>query len=140
MSRDEKMVTVEIDEEGNYQVEAHGFVGTECESVATHQIFGTPQQCIDQLRVYVDALQPVEVNVVMRFGGGGSQSQGLDCDTTLTWEGEFVTDRGDASGTGYWSAATGKYRLDPETGQVQERAAGPRSAPSAAQPESAGQV
>ncbi len=26
--------------------------------------------------------------------------------------GEFVTDRGDASGTGYWSPATGEYRYD----------------------------
>ena len=25
---------------------------------------------------------------------------------------EFVTDRGDASGTGYWSPATGEYRAD----------------------------
>jgi xylulokinase len=32
----------------------------------------------------------------------------------LTWKltGEFVTDRGDASGTGYFSAADGKYRED----------------------------
>lgn len=32
----------------------------------------------------------------------------------LTWRltGEFVTDRGDASGTGYWSPATGSYRHD----------------------------
>jgi xylulokinase len=32
----------------------------------------------------------------------------------LTWRltGEFVTDRGDASGTGYWSPATGEYRPD----------------------------
>ncbi|MCO6005217.1 xylulokinase [Actinoallomurus purpureus] len=32
----------------------------------------------------------------------------------LTWRltGEFVTDRGDASGTGYWSPATGEYRTD----------------------------
>ncbi len=32
----------------------------------------------------------------------------------LTWRlcGAFVTDRGDASGTGYYSAATGSYRLD----------------------------
>jgi xylulokinase len=35
----------------------------------------------------------------------------------LTWRlaggaGEAFTDRGDASGTGYWSAATGEYRLD----------------------------
>ena len=32
----------------------------------------------------------------------------------LTWRvtGELGTDRGDASGTGYWSAATGEYRLD----------------------------
>lgn len=32
----------------------------------------------------------------------------------LTWRltGEFVTDRGDASGTGYFSPATGEYRLD----------------------------
>jgi xylulokinase len=32
----------------------------------------------------------------------------------LTWRlcGEFVTDRGDASGTGYWSAASGEYRYD----------------------------
>jgi xylulokinase len=32
----------------------------------------------------------------------------------LTWRlgGEFVTDRGDASGTGYWSPATGTYRTD----------------------------
>jgi xylulokinase len=35
----------------------------------------------------------------------------------LTWQlagrqGEPVTDRGDASGTGYWSPATGEYRLD----------------------------
>ncbi|MGJ6968558.1 xylulokinase [Streptosporangium sp. G11] len=32
----------------------------------------------------------------------------------LTWRlgGEFVTDRGDASGTGYWSPATGAYRTD----------------------------
>ena len=32
----------------------------------------------------------------------------------LTWKlgGQFVTDRGDASGTGYWSPATGEYRLD----------------------------
>ncbi|ACZ83386.1 xylulokinase [Streptosporangium roseum] len=32
----------------------------------------------------------------------------------LTWRlgGEFVTDRGDASGTGYWSPATGSYRTD----------------------------
>jgi xylulokinase len=31
---------------------------------------------------------------------------------TLRLTGELGTDRGDASGTGYWSAATGKYRLD----------------------------
>ncbi|HEY8473054.1 MAG TPA: xylulokinase [Natronosporangium sp.] len=32
----------------------------------------------------------------------------------LTWRltGSFVTDRSDASGTGYWSAATGEYRRD----------------------------
>jgi xylulokinase len=32
----------------------------------------------------------------------------------LAWKltGELVTDRGDASGTGYWSPATGEYRLD----------------------------
>jgi xylulokinase len=32
----------------------------------------------------------------------------------LAWRvtGELATDRGDASGTGYWSAATGEYRLD----------------------------
>jgi xylulokinase len=32
----------------------------------------------------------------------------------LTWKlaGEFVTDRGDASGTGYFSAARGEYRVD----------------------------
>ena len=32
----------------------------------------------------------------------------------LAWQltGELGTDRGDASGTGYWSAATGRYRLD----------------------------
>src|SRR3954467_559648 len=37
----------------------------------------------------------------------------------LTWQlsagralGSLVTDRGDASGTAYWSAATGEYRLD----------------------------
>jgi xylulokinase len=35
----------------------------------------------------------------------------------LTWKllgssGEFTTDRGDASGTGYWSPATGEYRRD----------------------------
>ena len=32
----------------------------------------------------------------------------------LTWKlsGEFVTDRGDASGTGYFSAAEGAYRAD----------------------------
>jgi xylulokinase len=30
----------------------------------------------------------------------------------LRLTGELGTDRGDASGTGYWSAATGKYRLD----------------------------
>ncbi len=32
----------------------------------------------------------------------------------LTWKlgGEFVTDRGDASGTGYFSAVTGEYRFD----------------------------
>ncbi len=32
----------------------------------------------------------------------------------LAWKltGELGTDRGDASGTGYWSAATGEYRLD----------------------------
>ncbi|MEV0398840.1 xylulokinase [Actinoallomurus sp. NPDC050550] len=32
----------------------------------------------------------------------------------LTWRltGEFVTDRGDVSGTGYWSPATGEYRPD----------------------------
>jgi xylulokinase len=32
----------------------------------------------------------------------------------LTWRltGEFVTDRGDASGTGYWSPVTGEYRPD----------------------------
>ena len=32
----------------------------------------------------------------------------------LTWRltGAFVTDRGDASGTGYWSPATGEYRPD----------------------------
>ena len=32
----------------------------------------------------------------------------------LTWRltGEFVTDRGDASGTGYWSPAEGRYRHD----------------------------
>src|SRR5664279_2351734 len=32
----------------------------------------------------------------------------------LAWQltGELATDRGDASGTGYWSAATGEYRLD----------------------------
>jgi xylulokinase len=31
---------------------------------------------------------------------------------TLGLAGQLVTDRGDASGTGYWSAATGAYRLD----------------------------
>ncbi len=31
---------------------------------------------------------------------------------TLRLTGELVTDRGDASGTGYWSAATGEYRHD----------------------------
>ena len=32
----------------------------------------------------------------------------------LAWRltGEFATDRGDASGTGYWSPTTGEYRLD----------------------------
>ncbi len=32
----------------------------------------------------------------------------------LTWKltGEYSTDRGDASGTGYWSPATGEYRYD----------------------------
>ncbi|MBD8870419.1 xylulokinase [Nocardioides donggukensis] len=30
----------------------------------------------------------------------------------LTGRGEAVTDRGDASGTGYWSPATGEYRTD----------------------------
>lgn len=32
----------------------------------------------------------------------------------LVWQltGEYQTDRGDASGTGYWSAATGEYRFD----------------------------
>lgn len=32
----------------------------------------------------------------------------------LTWRltGEFATDRGDASGTGYWSPASGEYRYD----------------------------
>jgi xylulokinase len=36
-------------------------------------------------------------------GGAGSPTVGLDA---------LRTDRGDASGTGYWSAATGQYRLD----------------------------
>ncbi|MDQ1520281.1 MAG: xylulokinase, partial [Actinomycetota bacterium] len=31
---------------------------------------------------------------------------------TFRLTGEFVTDRGDASGTGYWSAREGEYRLD----------------------------
>jgi xylulokinase len=31
---------------------------------------------------------------------------------TLRLTGELVTDRGDASGTGYWAAATGEYRSD----------------------------
>ena len=31
---------------------------------------------------------------------------------TLRLTGELVTDRGDASGTGYWSAASGEYRSD----------------------------
>jgi xylulokinase len=31
---------------------------------------------------------------------------------TLQLTGELVTDRGDASGTGYWAAATGEYRSD----------------------------
>jgi hypothetical protein len=31
---------------------------------------------------------------------------------TLRLTGELVTDRGDASGTGYWSASTGEYRWD----------------------------
>jgi xylulokinase len=31
---------------------------------------------------------------------------------TMQLTGEFVTDRGDASGTGYWSAASGEYRAD----------------------------
>ena len=31
---------------------------------------------------------------------------------TLQLTGRLVTDRGDASGTGYWSAATGAYRHD----------------------------
>jgi len=31
---------------------------------------------------------------------------------TLRLTGELVTDRGDASGTGYWAAATGEYRAD----------------------------
>jgi xylulokinase len=43
----------------------------------------------------------------------------------LTWRltGEFVTDRGDASGTGYWSPAEGEYRadlLELATGRVPE--------------------
>jgi xylulokinase len=31
---------------------------------------------------------------------------------TLRLTGELVTDRGDASGTGYWSPSTGEYRWD----------------------------
>src|SRR3954449_6113767 len=37
-----------------------------------------------------------------RGGGGAGDQHGLDA---------LVTDRGDASGTGYWSPATGEYRL-----------------------------
>jgi xylulokinase len=45
-------------------------------------------------------------------GGGPRGAAGLDA---------LVTDRGDASGTGYWSAASGEYRLD-----LLERAVGSR--------------
>jgi xylulokinase len=38
-----------------------------------------------------------------RLTGGGPGGGGIDT---------LVTDRGDASGTGYWSAATGEYRTD----------------------------
>jgi xylulokinase len=38
----------------------------------------------------------------------------------------LVTDRGDASGTGYWSAATGEYRLDLLERSLGHRAAVPR--------------
>jgi len=43
---------------------------------------------------------------LLGYGAGGGQRSGQDALQTL------VTDRGDASGTGYWSPATGAYRLD----------------------------
>ncbi len=42
-------------------------------------------------------------------GGGGGRSVGGSGGTGLD---SLVTDRSDASGTGYWSAATGQYRTD----------------------------
>jgi xylulokinase len=36
----------------------------------------------------------------------------LTCRLRATASGDFVTDRGDASGTGYWSPAEGGYRVD----------------------------
>ena len=42
-----------------------------------------------------------------RLAGHGPKSQGGDADLTA-----LVTDRSDASGTGYWSPSTGEYRRD----------------------------
>lgn len=42
-----------------------------------------------------------------RLAGHGPKSQGGDGDITALW-----TDRSDASGTGYWSPADGRYRSD----------------------------
>jgi len=45
--------------------------------------------------------------VSWRLAGHGPKSQGGDGDIAA-----LLTDRSDASGTGYWSPATGEYRLD----------------------------
>lgn len=47
--------------------------------------------------------------VTWRLRGGGSDNDGVAGGMGLD---ALVTDRGDASGTGYWSAATGAYRAD----------------------------
>jgi xylulokinase len=54
-------------------------------------------QLADRVR---DVLLPHDWLTARILGGGATQS------------GEAVTDRGDASGTGYWSPVTGQYRTD----------------------------
>jgi alkanesulfonate monooxygenase SsuD/methylene tetrahydromethanopterin reductase-like flavin-dependent oxidoreductase (luciferase family) len=39
------------------------------DSFAANQVYGTPEQCLEKLRTFYDYVKPMELVLVMRFGG-----------------------------------------------------------------------